>query len=163
MNHAPSHWWIAVLVGCILFSGTRERVLAESSGGAAQETPDIVNQLDESIWSVATGGLWKSDAEYGTYRIVVVASGSEHVLTKVFIQKLRFDDSKELYEVEQVAPVEELNSSFSVVVGVAYLETPREANFRLSVRDRDSEMVRDVTLKLKSDLDYQISQSPPQN
>lgn len=47
------------------------------------------SQVLPSVHSVLSGGYWQSGGQAGTYRVVVVNQGWEHVTSRVFIEWLR--------------------------------------------------------------------------
>jgi hypothetical protein len=50
--------------------------------------------VSASVHSVISGGYWQSGAQSGSYRVVLVNSGFEHVATQVFIEWVREPNSQ---------------------------------------------------------------------
>jgi hypothetical protein len=48
-----------------------------------------------SVKSVVSGGYWQSSAQSGSYRVVLVNSGYEHVVTRMFIEWVREPNSRD--------------------------------------------------------------------
>lgn len=50
---------------------------------------ESVSQLaDPSVEFVTSGGWWESKAERGTYRVIVVSGGFEHVFSEITLQRI---------------------------------------------------------------------------
>jgi hypothetical protein len=45
--------------------------------------------VPSDVYSVASGGYWEAAGESGTYRVLVVNSGFEHVTSRVFVEWVR--------------------------------------------------------------------------
>ncbi len=71
---------------------------------------------DPSIAQVRTGGFWKTDQAYGTYRVVVRDLGTEHVQSQIFVQWLLYGGSTTGIAVERTIA---LNPLCERTLGVA--------------------------------------------
>ena len=69
----------------------------------ASSAPESVVQPEVS--SVVSGGYWTSEGQSGTYRVVIVNSGFEHVVSQVFIEWVA-DPTSEQDSPKVVAAVE---------------------------------------------------------
>jgi hypothetical protein len=61
--------------------------------------------VPSSVASVKSVGYWKTDSGEGTYRVVVINQGCEHVTTRVLIEWIRRSTSRER-DVEVISSVE---------------------------------------------------------
>ena len=52
-----------------------------------------LDQLDSSVSSVVTGGYWETNGQHGYIRLVVLTSGSEHLISTLYVQWL--EDARE--------------------------------------------------------------------
>lgn len=86
---------VVLLIPSVLFSAPLEN--------------DSNIELDTMIFTVATGGLWKHNQNYGNIRVVVQDVGWEHTRSIFYIQWLRTNDLTQTVEVFKTAPIRELN------------------------------------------------------
>jgi hypothetical protein len=75
-------------------------------------------QTPPGIHLVSAGGYWESVEDEGFYRVVVTASGVEHVVHQLFIQWLRSNSDTQEYELLRTVGVEELNQAQSNILNV---------------------------------------------
>jgi hypothetical protein len=75
----------AVLIGALLLAGDR----------AARAQSASLPAIDPSISHLVTGGYWESGARRGTYRVVELATGWEHIRRRVVVQWLLEPSSPE--------------------------------------------------------------------
>jgi hypothetical protein len=86
--------------------------LVASTCGArslAAQQADKVAGIDPDVYSVVTGGYWRSGEDEGSYRIVIVRRGWEHVHGELHLQWLRDDQEKFATTVARSIPVREVN------------------------------------------------------
>ena len=67
--------------------------------------------LNTTIYDVATGGYWKQNQSYGTWRLVVRNLGWEHTRSFIYLQWLETDDTKKKVIELKTVPIPEFNSS----------------------------------------------------
>jgi hypothetical protein len=86
--------------------------MVQASSALAQPLePELadVEALPAHIATVVTGGEWQVGEEHGFYRIVVTASGIEHVSNRIYLQRLALDFTQNGYRLVETRGVEELN------------------------------------------------------
>src|SRR5262245_38153037 len=66
-------------------------VLLGSAPGAAEQTMTIAPEVE----TVVTGGQWKSDKLSGTYRVIVLTGGFEHIVSQVQIDWITAADGRD--------------------------------------------------------------------
>jgi len=76
---------------------------AVPGGACAQDRDEIPPTIEARIATIATGGVWHSNAESGRCRVVVIAAGWEHVHSEVWLEWLRFNEA--LRDLEVVGSV----------------------------------------------------------
>ncbi len=75
----PRHVAVALLLACsVLSAQDADRWLAREEAEVAALNPDLV--------AVVRGGEWTYAGRSGTYRLVVVSSGYEHVTSRLYVQ-----------------------------------------------------------------------------
>jgi len=92
--------------------------------------------LDPIVSSVITGGAWAAAGEHGTYRLVVLSGGFEHITSVLYVQWLREDPERREVRVRATRLVAEIPQ------GIYSLGTPtfegRGREFRVEVTGTDS-------------------------
>jgi hypothetical protein len=53
------------------------------------------SQVPASVTSVVSGGFWQSGSQAGRYRVVVVDEGTEHVVSRVFVEWVKDAEAPE--------------------------------------------------------------------
>jgi hypothetical protein len=90
--------YLAILMGTLLAN------LSHAQAPIKANAP----KADPRITSIVTGGYWQTDADHGTYRILLYQTGYEHVSTGVVAQWIaegnaQSDPQRIVHELELVA------------------------------------------------------------
>ncbi len=59
---------------------------------AGQSDTEFSDSVNPAIYHVSTGGMWKVNEDYGSWRVIVRNLGWEHTRSFLYLQWLRFDD-----------------------------------------------------------------------
>jgi len=76
---------------------------------AQDEAFDAARQVPASVHTAISGGFWTVGEDEGFFRVVVIASGVEHVAHRLYIQWLRSNADTQDYELLRTVDVKELN------------------------------------------------------
>lgn len=78
---------------------------------SAQSSADekLVQRLDPAIETVVSGGYWQAGEKEGSYRLVVIQQGWEHITNHVYLQWLEQDQDKHDYIPRKIVPIAEIN------------------------------------------------------
>jgi hypothetical protein len=127
---------------------------------AAQTTlPDdpFITALPASVSLVSSGGGWVDGKETGTYRVVVVTEGWDHLQSRLYIQWLAEDDAQQKLTLVATAHVSEVR--MGVVTG-ANFEPGVDGNgvrLRISLLNSHSMEEREVELLLGAKGNYTLA------
>ena len=90
-----------------------------STAQACMEEPGRdVSTLPVSIENLKSGGFWSHDGEEGFYRVVITASGVEHVREQLFLQWMKVKSDSQTYEMVKSIGIKELNSQAAGVLEI---------------------------------------------
>lgn len=90
-------------------AGTKEAENVSSTHSASQLKRDPIG-LSAAITTVRTGGSWADGGSSGSYRVVIVDQGFEHVVSKVYIQWIEIQPEERTQHVLVTALFEKINS-----------------------------------------------------
>jgi hypothetical protein len=79
---------------------------------------DAAKAVLASIHRIDAGGYWARGKEEGFFRIVVIATGVEHVVHRLYLQWLTVDPDSQEYRVVRTTSVKEINEGHSSVLEV---------------------------------------------
>jgi hypothetical protein len=115
--------------------------------GQTQRAPAAgAASVDPAITDVATGGSW---GQHGHYRIVVVRSGSEHIVYSVFAQWVDFDPTRggRVVASRRIAELSDDIAESPANPRFVFPSKPSEGVFELDLFARDSGAV-DATVRV---------------
>jgi len=72
---------------------------------------DFPGGLNTTISDVTTGGMWKENNTYGTWRLVGRNLGWEHTRSYLYLQWLKIDDTNKKITEYRTMPIQEFNDS----------------------------------------------------
>lgn len=78
---------------------------------AEQYDTDFPGGLNSTISGVTTGGMWKENNTYGTWRLVARSLGWEHTRSYLYLQWLIIDDTNKKVSEYRTIPIQEFNDS----------------------------------------------------
>lgn len=87
---------------------------AQQPAAAASEIPIGIKSLDITIETIASGGFWQKGDVDGSYRVVILLEGWEHLSNKVFLQWVRQDRDNQTLVVDKTLHLAELDSHAGV-------------------------------------------------
>lgn len=65
-------------------------------------------KLPGNIETVVTGGHWERGDQNGTFRVIMLLEGWEHLANRVLLQWIRYDEDKPEMVVENTVRIEEI-------------------------------------------------------
>ncbi|QIF03410.1 hypothetical protein [Roseimicrobium sp. ORNL1] len=65
-------------------------------------------KLPTNVETVVTGGHWERGDQDGTYRVIMLLEGWEHLANRVLLQWIRYDQDKQEMLVEKTVAIEEI-------------------------------------------------------
>ncbi len=102
---------------------------------ASQALSADPEKIDASISSVVSGGAWEVSGKRGTYRVVVIEKGWEHVSSSVWIQWIEEDADKKSLRLLTSIPVSQIGD-LHLAVGVPEFLLSRDGTtVRLNATD----------------------------
>jgi len=133
---ARASCWLAT-IGLLSVLGA----VASASAGVDDQDAAAVGAIPASVSTVVQGGLWGTR---GSYRVVVIQQGFEHIYSKTYAQWLSTDDKGES-RVEKSVQVNQLSNLIPSVIGDVRLVIPSEGSkgvFEVDVTNRYSQEKR---------------------
>lgn len=100
--HTSSFARSVILAGLVVFSA--------GSLASQEHVPKSVTSLGTDIISVEAGGYWSKDQVEGFFRAVVVASGTERVTHKLYLQWIKTTGDDGVYAVVASVPIDEITA-----------------------------------------------------
>ena len=130
---ARASCWLAT-IGLLSVLGA----VASASAGVDDQDAAAVGAIPASVSTVVQGGLWGTR---GSYRVVVIQQGFEHIYSKTYAQWLNTNDKGES-RVEKSVRVNQLSNLIPSVIGdvrIALASKQSDGVFEVEVVDRNSQ------------------------
>ena len=117
------------------------------SGQPYEDDAAAAMAVPASVSTVVEGGLW---GERGSYRVVVLQEGFEHIYSKTYAQWLSTNDKGEP-RIEKSVRVDQLSNLVPYVVGDVHFLVPSEKGsgvFEVEVANRNSQKTATAVLRV---------------
>jgi hypothetical protein len=113
---------------------------------AQTKLPDdpFISALPASVSLVSSGGGWVDGKETGTYRVVVVTEGWDHLQSRLYIQWLAEDDAQQKLTLVATAHVSEVG--MGVVTGANF--EPEVDGVRLRISQLNSHSMEESEMEI---------------
>ena len=121
------------LARCVLLAGSI--VFATIPLASQEQIPKSITSLSTDIVSVETGGYWSKSEIEGFFRVVVVASGTEHVSQKLYLQWIKTTGDDGMHAVAASVPIDEITAdqSQATIVRTALDKNAEFGTLRMTV------------------------------
>ena len=127
----------------------------------AQETDagaNAVVTLPSQVETVVSGGYWERDGKEGSYRVIILLEGWEHLSNRVFLQWLAVDHEKHDFVSQRIVPIAEINEA-RWRISEARFELVSD-QWRILLPARDPGQERNITFAVipSADLTYRMGE-----
>ena len=122
---------------------------------ATQPGDSFVATLPPSISLVSSGGSWVDGNQQGTYRIVAVTTGWDHLQSRLYIQWIAEDDAQQKLTIAATTHVTEIG--MGVITGATFEPGVDGVRLRVSVLNSHSMEEREVELLLGAKGRYTVA------
>lgn len=114
--------------------------------------------LGAQIETVASGGYWEANGKEGSYRVIILLEGWEHLSNRVFLQWLEVDQEKREFVSQRIVPIPEVNEGRWRVTEARFELVDEQ--WRIVLPARGQEVERKATLSIVPSADFTYKMLP---
>lgn len=114
--------------------------------------------LEAQIETVASGGYWEANGKEGSYRIIILLEGWEHLSNRVFLQWLEVDQEKHDFVSQRIVPIPEVNEGRWRVTEARFELVGEQWRIVLPVRGQEVDRKATLTIVPSADFTYKMLQ-----
>lgn len=114
--------------------------------------------LAPQIETVASGGYWEANGKEGSYRVIILLDGWEHLSNRVFLQWVEVDQEKQEFHSLRIIPIPEVSEGRWRVTEAKFELVGEQWRIVLPARGQDVDRKATLTVVPAADFTYKMLQ-----